>query len=294
MADEQLALKMYLTAVGIGHHSTPDVEIYANTHTLKFILAFQYQGLILSEIIPALNKRTLIITDVFPFFENHQSNIAFLRQENKVIHLMRRLLKSMIDIHEYNKTHSNKIGLDHSASTVLYQAYEACLKNWYQEEYDPVIEKKFRLELMEELLFDNAWTFFDTEQHIDSHWIMVNRDEQGWMKPSRQLPYPENASIVKYRAINGVEVNHKTGEINFFMSPWTGDRSAHEKLFTIFDVHEMLEKNIAGAIFSLDPVDPNKPYHPFNLMRFSPATLYESELLNTMLLTDSCLSEKCL
>ncbi len=49
---------------------------------------------------------------------------------------------------------------------------------------------------------------------------------------------------------------------------------------------EMLEKNISGAIFSLDPVDPYKSFHPYNLLRFSPSQLCESELLNTMLLTD--------
>ena len=286
MADEKLALKMYLTAVGIGHHSTPDVEIYANTLTLKYISALQFQDEMLPEIISALKKCTLIIADVFPFFDSHQSNVAFLRQENKMIHLMRQLLNAMIKIYEYNKTHSDGISIDHSAVTLLYQAYEACLKNWYQEEYDPAIEKQFRLDLMEELLFDNAWTFLDVEQKIDSPYIMVDRDPQGWMRPTDSLPYPEEPELGKYRSINGAEVNHKTGEINFFMTPWTKDRPIYEKVFTLFDLHEMLEKNISGAIFSLDPVDPDKPYHPFNLMRFSPSQLCDSELLNTMLLTD--------
>jgi len=286
MADEQLALKMYLTAVGIGHHSTPDVEIYANTITLKYISAFQFEDEMLIEIIPALKKRTLILTDVFPFFESHQSNVAFLRQEHKMLHLMRQLLSAMMNIYEYNKTHSDGVSIDHSATTLLYQAYEACLKNWYQEEYDPVVEKKFRLDLMEELLFDNAWTFLDVEQRVNSPYVMVDRDEHGWMRPTRSLPYPEETELVQYRSINGAEVNHKTGEINFFMTPWTEGRPVYEKVFTLFDLHELLEKNISGAIFSLDPVDPDKPYHPFNLMRFSPSQLCDSELLNTMLLTD--------
>ena len=286
MADERLALKMYLTAVGIGYHSTPDIEIYANTQVLKYISSFEFHDSMLDEIVPALKQRTLIIVDVFPFFESHQSNVAFLRQESKMIHLMRHLLNTMIETYEYNKSHSDGILIDHSSITILYQAYEACLKNWYQEEYDPDVEKKFRLDLMDELLFDNAWTFLDVEQRIDSPWIMVDRDKEGWMKPSRSLPYTEEKKYVKYRAINGAEVNHKTGGINFFMVPWTQDRPIYEKTFTLFDVQEMVEKNLGGAIFSLDPVDPQKPYHPFNLMRFSPSQLCESELLNTMLLTD--------
>lgn len=286
MADERLALKMYLTAVGIGYHSTPDVEIYANTHVLQYVAAFQFQNLILNDIIPALQKKTLIIADVFPFFEDHQSNIAFLRHEDKTIHLMRRLLNAMIEIFEYNKTHPESVIIDHSAVTVLYQAYEACLKNWYQEEYDPAAEQKFRLELMEELLFDNSWSFLDVEQNLDVPWVMVDRNEGGWMVPTRTLPYSEDPSIVKYRSIRGAEVNHKSGEIAFFMDPWSPDRPAYEKVFTLFDLQQMLEKNLDGAIFSLDPVDPDKPYHPFNSMRFSPSQLCESELLNTMLLTD--------
>ena len=70
------------------------------------------------------------------------------------------------------------------------------------------------------------------------------------------------------------------------MTPWTHGRPIYEKVFTLFDLQEMLEKNIEAAIFSLDPVDPDKAYHPFNAMRFAPSQLCESELLNTMLLTD--------
>jgi hypothetical protein len=286
MADEKLALKMHLTAVSVGHHSTPDVEMYANTQVLKYVSVFQFQDSMLAEAIPALQKRTLVLADVFPFFEGCQPNVAFLRQEDKTINLMRRLLNTMIEILEYNKTHSESVLIEHSAVTILYQAYEACLKNWYQEEYDSTTEQKFRLNLMEELLFENSWTFLDVDQNVDSPWVMVDRDHDGWMKPSRSLPYKEDASVVKYRAISGAEVNYKTGNITFFMDPWREDRPVYEKTFTLFDLQEMLAKNLAGAIFSLDPVDPDKPYHPFNTMRFAPSQLCESELLNTMLLTD--------
>ena len=48
----------------------------------------------------------------------------------------------------------------------------------------------------------------------------------------------------------------------------------------------MLARNFIGAFFSLDEVDPDKPYHPFNTMRFGPAQLYGSEFLNAMLFAD--------
>lgn len=286
MADEKLALKLYLTAAVIGNNSTPDVEIYANTQVLKYIANFQYQDLMLTEVIEGLKRRTFIMTDIFPFFESAQSNVAILRQEKKAIHLMRHFLNTLVKIYEYNKTHSDGIVIEHSSATILYQAYEACLKNWFQEAYQPEVEKKLRLDLMDELLLDNDWTFLDVEQRIDSPWIMIDRDEQGWIRPTRSLPYTMEKDFQVYRTINGVEINQKTGEINFFMTPWTQGRPIYEKLFTLFDLQEMLENNITGAIFSLDPADPDKPYHPFNLMRFSPSQLCDSELLNTMLLTD--------
>lgn len=286
MADEELALKMFLTAVSIGHHATPNIEIYATTQALKCISAFQFQNELLDNVIPALKKRTLILADVFPFFELPQSTVAFFKQGDQMLHLMRHLLKAMIDIYEHNKTNAQSIQLDHSAATVLYQAYEACLKNWYLQEYDPKTEEQFRQDLMSELLFDNSWTFFDVEQNLDSPWIMIDRDEHGFITPTRALPYPDEPGVVHYKSMNGAEINHKTGKINFFMSPWTPDCPVSEKLFTLFDLQELLERNIDGAILSLDPVDADKPYHPFNAIRLSPSQLLESELLNTMLLTD--------
>lgn len=152
MADERLAFKMYLTAAEIGHNTTPDVGIYTNIQAIKYIAAFQFKDAMFSDVLTALKRRILITTDIFPFFEDNQSTIPFLRQENKTLHLMRKLLNAMISAYEYNKTNAQSIAIDHSAVTILYQAYEACLKNWYQEEFDPLVEQRFRLELMEEFV----------------------------------------------------------------------------------------------------------------------------------------------
>lgn len=286
MADEQLALKMYLTAVAYVKNKTPDIEIYIKSNIIKHLSHFQFQEPILLEAYNVFKKNMTSLVDIFPFFENYQSNIALFNPENKTLHLMRRLLNTMVDIHEYNKSHTKSINIEQSTISILYQAYEACLKNWYEDKYNPETEKKFRLELMDELLFDNGWLFFDVEQNLTSPFIMIDRDENGWFKPSRSLPFDDNTKVVKYKSINGVEINNKTGEINFFLTPWNQNMPESDKVFTQFDLQEMLEKNIGGAQFSLDPVDPDKPYHPFNLMRFAPKELNESELLNTMLLTD--------
>jgi hypothetical protein len=286
MADERLALKMYLTAAGIASHCTPDVEIYINTLVIKCLSSFTYQDKRLKEIFIALKESTLRNVDIFPFFETPKSNIAFFKEDNKTLHLMRHLLNALVENYEYSKLNESSIPLPHAPVTILYQAYVACLNNWYQEEYNSVLENQFRIDLMDELLFDNCWTFLDVEQQLTSPWVMIDRNEEGWINPTRSLPYPTDGGTTLYRAINGAEINYATGSINFYLTPWSLDRPVYEKLFTLFDLQQMLEKNIGGAIFSLDPADPNKPYHPFNQMRFSPNRLLESELLNTMLLTD--------
>ncbi len=286
MADEQLALKLYLTAMMLAKHATPDAEIYVNNQILQRLSSFKFATLIQIEYIEALKKNTLTIIDIFPFFESAKPNVAWMHQENRSLHLMRQLLNTMLQAYEYNKIHQEQIKIDHLASDLLYQAYEACLKNWYQKEYDLETEKKFRLDLMEELLLDHAWNDFDVEKLLESPWIMVDRDEEGWLRPTRALPFDDDPRCIQYKSIHGMEINHKNGDIQFFMTPWSNERPIYEKTFTLFDLQDMLARNLGQAIFSLDPVDPNKPYHPFNLMRFNPAQLFESELLNTMLLTD--------
>ena len=51
-------------------------------------------------------------------------------------------------------------------------------------------------------------------------------------------------------------------------------------------IQEMLQEVVEGAIFSLDAVDPQRPYHPFNQMRFAPSGLYGTGFLETLLSTD--------
>nr|MBA2652060.1 hypothetical protein [Tatlockia sp.] len=286
MADERLALKLYLTAVGVASHCTPDVEIYINSTVIQYLSAFIYQEKMLKDILQALKERTFNTVDVFPFFEVPQSNIVLFKEDNKTLKLMRHLLSEMVKIYQYNQSNSPGISLDHSPVTVLYQAYEACLKNWYQEVYNPAIEHQFRLELMDELLFEKGFTFLEVEERLTSPWVMVDRNDDGWLTPTRSLPYPTDINLQVFSSLTGAEINFKTGNIQFYLMPWHPNSPVYEKLFTLHDLQQMLEKNIGGAIFSLDPVDANKPYHPFNQMRFSPERLLECELLNTMLLTD--------
>lgn len=286
MADEQLALKIYLTAIGIAHHHSPDVALYVNSQALKYMKAFNFADTHTDEIVNAIQKSTMSIANVFPFFEDKQTNIAFIKDESNTIHLMRQLLNFMVGIFENKKSRLAPMLLDHSAVTILYETYEGCLKNWFQERFDPEAERKFRLDLMEELLNEYSCGFGHVEENLSFPKVMVERDEDGWLNISKALPGVSHSSFEVFKAIRGAEIDHKTGKLVFFFEQWTTDSPDYEKSFTLFDMQEMIYKNISGAYFSLDPADPNKPYHPFNLMRFAPSQLHESEFLNTMLLTD--------
>lgn len=287
MADEHLALQMYMSAFHIGHKLNPDMEQYALNHIIRKLDKFRYDIDGLKDIIPALQHRALKLADIFPFFESCRSNIDIFRSPDNRLILMRNLLNHLVDIVNHNHTHLDSIiPIDHKATTVLYQAYEACLKKWYEFVYDEATEKKLRLDLMEQLLNEKGWSFAEMESNLQSPWIMVDRDDHEWFSPTRVLPFVHNSDLTIYKALGGAEINDETGEIVFYMQPLISTDVPSQKLVTLADLEQMVTRNIEGGIFSLDPVDPDMPYHPFNKMRFGPTQLYESELMHSMLLTD--------
>ncbi len=283
MADEKLAAKVYGVAIGIGHHATPDIELYTCIHSVKCLLSCRYTDSEFKEILEALQHRTLWLADLFPFFQAPQSNADFLAQEDKTLILMRQLLHALIDKIDDPKSTAE---IDHSYVRVFYQAYEACLKNWYQKNHDPETEKKFRQRLMQELLVSKQWKVDDLNYNLNAPWPLTNLDEQGWTRPKSVLPLAEKANVPTYKTIHGAELNYKTGEMAFILDYCEKNESDHNRLLTIFDLNELFQRRLTSALFSLDPVDPDMPYHPFNQMRFVPSILYHSQLLHTMLLTD--------
>lgn len=287
MADESLALQMYMTAFQIGHKLNPDMEQYALNHVLRKLDKFRYEVEGIQDIIPGLQHRALQLADIFPFFESCRSNINILRSPDNRLILMRNLLNRLVEIVNYNHAHTNaQIVLDHKVTTVLYQAYEACLKNWYESTYDETTEKKLRLDLMEQLLNEKGWSFANMEANLQSPWIMVDRDENEWFKPTRVLPFVHDTQLTIFKALTGAKINDETGEIVFYMAPLISTDVPSQKLVTLNDLQQMVERNIEGGFFSLDPVDPDMPYHPFNKMRFGPTQLYDTELMHSMLITD--------
>jgi hypothetical protein len=286
IADEKLAIKVYLTAIGISHHATTDVELYTCLHSVKCLLACCYADENFKETLEALQHRALWLADLFPFFQNPQSNSDLLDQADQMLVLMRQLLHALIDKINNAKEKKEKEVIDHSYVRVFYQAYEACLKNWYQKNHDPDLEKKFRQRLMQELLANKEWSTDDLDYNLNAPWPLDHLDEQGWTCPTSVLPLAKTENIPTYKTIHGVEINFKIGRMSFILDYCEDSERNYNRLLTWFDLNEMLQRQLGSAIFSLDAANPDMPYHPFNQMRFAPSTLHHSPLLHTMLLTD--------
>jgi hypothetical protein len=287
MADEQSALNLYLSAVRMTEHASPNIVLYAHTHVIKVIAQFKFQEPSLKAILPLLQKSALKIADMFPFYVPLQSNLAHLTQTHESLALMRELLQALNKIIEKNKAQpATAAPLDHRYVNVLYAIYEACLKGWYENSHLPQTEQAAKLALMQQLLSDKRWRFLDVNKHLQSPWIAIERDAQKWMLPRAQLPIPSHPGLDVFRAVEGVTIDYKTGDICFVFKPWQAQDPLWAKALTLFDLQELIQKNIVGGFFSLDPVKPDMPYHPFNQMRFGPPQLYETQLLHSMLLTD--------
>jgi curved DNA-binding protein CbpA len=287
MADEKIATQLYLLAMQIGRRATPDVELYIQVQGLKFLLSCQYIDSELEELITAFQHHSLLVADMFPFFQPLQSNIEFVSQEDQTILLMRQLLHALIDMADKAKEEGSEIKIDHTYVRVFYQAYEACLKNWYQKQYQPEVEKAFRSRLMQELLESKKWENLDLDYNLNAPWAMKEvLDEDGWTQSHQTLALSKKANIPTYRTVHGLEVNYKTGKLGFILDYCEAKEPDFNRLLTLYDLDELFQNQMTSAFFSLDPVDPDMPYHPFNEMRFAPSTLYHSQLLHTMLLTD--------
>jgi curved DNA-binding protein CbpA len=286
MADESLALSLYLNAIECSKRLTPDLEAYIRTYTLKFLSTFRYLQLGLPELMAASYQRVLSISDVFPFHEALRSNSDLFMSQHTSLVLMRQYLHVMMELIQ-SKTPA---AIQHSEVTILYQAYEASLKNWYEDQMDADLEsqqeEELRIQLMEALLRQHAWKKTDVYENIDAWGVTIERDAFGWIDPVMRVPVPDDPAIDVFESLDGLEIDYATSTISLVVRKTPPRARDSQKLLTIYDFQEILERNLAGAFFSLDPVDPDMPYHPFNLMRFAPSAVYKTQLYYSMLFTD--------
>ncbi len=287
MACEQMAFDFYIQAVVISQRSSLDVEFYILQTTLNYLCQFNYKIEGLDTIIPELQDSCLYIANVFPLAEVAQSNLDFMDSRYGLQAIMRRLLHTLVGIIK-NNMHSDlegQIRLDHEYVNVLYYAYEACLRQWYEAE-DPDTEKNIRATLIEELLYKQHWSIHELNMNLQSPWTLINRNTESWLQPSRTLALPRAEAQAAYCGLDAVEVNYKTGGITFVMRDITGLEPPSERVVTLSDLQELLQHNITTGFLSLDEVDNHMRFHPFNKMRIGPVSLFETDFLKTLLLTD--------
>lgn len=285
MADEQMALKLYRTAIGIAYHTTPDRVIYTYLFVIESMLSFRYADDLTHEIIKLLQEKVLELISIFPLLESTQSNVALLKNGSRSLAFLRHYLQTLIKLIDDNKTlpKEKQIPLQISTVNVLGLAYDGCLRLWFLENYDPKQEQKIRLHYMGERLAEHRWTFLDLEKNVADPWIRVARDREGWFTNINTVPFSDAEPV--YSEVNGVELNYKTGEISFSLRPWQPHDLPSERRVTLSDLSEMVQKNLGAAYFSLDP-DPKNPLSPFNTMRFGPDTLRKTQLGECMFLAD--------
>ena len=91
--------------------------------------------------------------------------------------------------------------------------------------------------------------------------------EDGWYdSDQRRLRFPPGEET--YCDLLAVTIDNKTGEVSFEFAHSDKNNAA---LFSSGDVHEIMSRGIEDNFFSLDEVDPNLPYHPYQVMRYAPA-----------------------
>ncbi len=194
--------------------------------------------------------------------------------------LERTRLKPMADREQKQAVTDEPINIDET-----YRQYVTYLSG--RRGYYPAEEQHLRQQLMKALLTRQGWSFSELHQNLAMPSIMVERDIDGWMKPippslkfTHGLMLPDHPAIKTFQSIHGMVLDSYTGEISFSLKVWQAGDPYYERLLTVFDLLELLSLNPRETVFSLDPIDPKMRYHPFNFMRFSPPSLYGTELLH--------------
>ncbi len=282
MADENLSLQLLMTAYTFAHDMAPYFELSTLVTILKCLSAHTYVLPEMKNIFEALTHRVDVLVDVFPFYTSVESNIDISNHHRETVFWMRRYLNALLE-----KALTNPQTLFIPKEKVLYYGYEGLLKNWLTPISYPEVTIQLRLNLMLALLAKNGHRDFNhVTQLLSAPSVFVDRDEDGWMRRDRGLPVPNLPALGQFKSLDGMEFNPDTGEIKFQLTPWRSGMPAHDKLFTLADLGTLFSKHLGAAFFSLDPADPDMQYHPFNQMRFAPAVLEGTSLIQTMFLTD--------
>ncbi|MDP1574675.1 MAG: J domain-containing protein [Coxiellaceae bacterium] len=306
MAAEHMALTLYQKAMDYAYRNMPTLALYTATHIAKYVSELMYKqttltakdlalsltqpgdfkltvyhGSVVNTIKGAI-KKSLYLLDIFPVYINPQSsidvNIRALYQRDLTYLLLHSLL-----------TQSEPV-VHHDYTKLIYHTYESLIhkpcdtKKEREERWVQYIQIKSRT--IELLLERDDCNPDDMAELIDQPYSHMQRDAGGWFVMNRELNFPDAAQIKIYKSFDGYEIDKATGKINFLLKEWQEGDPRSLRLFTEFDVAQMLNLGIDGGMVSLDQVDPQLRYHPMQMVRFEPNHLKGTGYLKTLLMTD--------
>lgn len=145
----------------------------------------------------------------------------------------------------------------------------------------------------------NAWEFLEVErgdsiirylQEKNWQWehmsrlmncMCVPRTPDGFIDPHQQLK-PRNGYL--FSSFDGFVVDRATGTVEFLLTE--SRRSGKPALFGWQEMKEIFKSGALAMNFSLDSIDPQCPYHPLQVLHFSPPAARGTTVLSCMFHTD--------
>ena len=223
--------------------------------------------------IQILSMRLVKASKLFPFWNPPPVSVS----EAVMLNLVTRNLYSsfILALEEINPDHGPLTSLD-----VKYQLYEYDLRSILPLENS----SDARSRAMEELLHSQSWSWNDVVNILSSP--LSPRDSDGWLIQSPHLGIPQ-----QYSEITGFIIDTDSEHPSIELLVVEADpRRGRIGLFSQEDINTMLQLNDSDfpLYFSLDPPehDLDKRYHPFQQWRYATEKVKDTEVLNTMFITD--------
>lgn len=220
-----------------------------------------------------LLKRQLKVSRMFPFWEPPSVSVS----EAVLLNIVTRNLHSnfILELQFLNSEHRPLTDLE-----LNYQLYENDLRSILPLENS----SDTRARAMEEILKPQGWSFNDVMQTMSSS--LCPRDKEGWI-----IQTPHLGVTQQYFDITGfvVDTDPQHPSIKLLVVE-ANPRMGRVGLFSQEDINTMLQLDLDDLplFFSLDPPsqDLDKIYHPFQQWRYGTEKVKDTEVLNTMFITD--------
>ena len=226
-----------------------------------------------TEFLQEVLKRLVKVSQLFPYWEPPPVSVA----EAALFHIITRNLHSsfILGLQLVNPAYSPLSKLD-----LKYQLYENDLRGVLSLENS----SDARASAMEELLKSQGWSWSDVVHIMTSR--LVERDQQGWLKQSLSLRTSQEYSEVTGFILD-TDPEHPSLQLLVVKADTRGGKVG---LLSQDDINTMLQldKSDLPLCFSLDAPkhDLDKLYHPFQQWRYSSEKVKDTEVLNTMFITD--------